>query len=37
MSETHREWDDPFNPFNSIKALTHGRRFQAIVSLGERR
>ena len=26
-----REWDDPFNPFNSQKALTHAKRFQAIL------
>jgi MoaA/NifB/PqqE/SkfB family radical SAM enzyme len=27
-----REWDDPFNPFNSQKALVHGRHFQAILA-----
>jgi pyruvate-formate lyase-activating enzyme len=26
-----REWDDKFNPFNSTKALVHGKRFQAIL------
>ena len=26
-----REWDDPYNPFNSTKALVHAKRFQAIV------
>jgi MoaA/NifB/PqqE/SkfB family radical SAM enzyme len=26
-----REWDDPYNPFNSTKALVHGRRLQAII------
>jgi len=27
-----REWDDPFNPFNSWKALTHGPHFKAILA-----
>ena len=26
------EWNDPYNPFNSIKAMAHGDRCQAIVN-----
>lgn len=27
-----REWADQFNPFNSIKALAHGKHFEAILA-----